>query len=99
MYTWPGNVREVRNTVERAMILADGPRLFINPPIASENNTVPSLFLMDAEREHLLSVLCMTGWRIRGKGGAAEVLGLKPTTLESMIVRLRITRRPIGETG
>ncbi len=98
-YTWPGNIREVRNTVERAMILASGPRLYINAPRVSQNDAAPSLFLMDAERDHLLSVLEMTRWRIRGKGGAAEILGLKPTTLESMIVRLHITRRSIGETG
>jgi formate hydrogenlyase transcriptional activator len=97
-YSWPGNVREVRNTVERAMILAKGPRLYINAPSIS-NDAAPSLFLIDAERDHLLSVLQMAGWRIRGKGGAAEILGLKPTTLESMMVRHRITRRSIGETG
>ncbi|MGC1451012.1 MAG: sigma 54-interacting transcriptional regulator [Candidatus Sulfotelmatobacter sp.] len=98
-YTWPGNVREVRNTVERAMILANGPRLYISAPSASPNDAPPSLFLMDAERDHLTNVLDMTGWRIRGKGGAAEILGLKPTTLESMMVRLGITRRSMGETG
>ena len=67
-YPWPGNVREVRNTVERAMILAKGPRLYINTPMRYANDAAPSLFLMDAERDHLVSVLEMTGWRIRGKG-------------------------------
>jgi len=98
-YPWPGNVREVRNTVERAMILAKGPRLQIKAPIVAHNDVAPSLFLMDAERDHLVSVLEMAGWRIRGKGGAAEILGLKPTTLESMMVRLGINRRSMGETG
>jgi transcriptional regulator with GAF, ATPase, and Fis domain len=98
-YPWPGNIREVRNTVERAMILANGPRLYISAPSVSPGDFPASLFLMDAERDHLVSVLEMTGWRIRGKGGAAEILGLKPTTLESMMVRLRITRRSIGQTG
>ncbi len=98
-YPWPGNVREVRNTVERAMILAKGPRLHIKTPIVAHNDAAPSLFLMDAERDHLVSVLEMAGWRIRGKGGAAEILGLKPTTLESMMVRLGINRRSMGETG
>jgi transcriptional regulator with GAF, ATPase, and Fis domain len=98
-YAWPGNVREVRNTVERAMILANGPRLFISPPSVLPHDSAPSLFLMDAERDHLLSVLEKTGWRIRGKGGAAETLGLKPTTLESMMVRLRVTRKSIDKTG
>ena len=81
------------------MILANGPRLYISAPSVSPGDFPASLFLMDAERDHLVSVLEMTGWRIRGKGGAAEILGLKPTTLESMMVRLRITRRSIGQTG
>jgi formate hydrogenlyase transcriptional activator len=91
-YSWPGNIREVRNTVERAMILASGPRLYIQTPAALPKDVAPRLFLVDAEREHLRSVLEKTAWRVRGKGGAAEILGLKPTTLESMMVRLRITR-------
>jgi formate hydrogenlyase transcriptional activator len=90
-YTWPGNIRELRNTVERAMILASGPRLFINPPTLSSNDAAANLLLSDKEREHLRRVLEMTGWRIRGRDGAAEILGLKPTTLDSMIVRLGIT--------
>jgi formate hydrogenlyase transcriptional activator len=98
-YAWPGNVREVRNTVERAMILAKGPRLYINPPSILPDDAAPSLFLLDAERNHLLTVLEKTGWRIRGKGGAAETLGLKPTTLESMMIRLRVTRKTLTRTG
>jgi transcriptional regulator with GAF, ATPase, and Fis domain len=98
-YSWPGNIREMRNTVERAMILATGPRLYISTPAVSPNDAPPSLFLMDAERDHLVNVLDMAGWRIRGKGGAAEILGLKPTTLESMMVRLGISRRSMGEAG
>jgi formate hydrogenlyase transcriptional activator len=98
-YPWPGNIREVRNVVERAMILANGPRLYIHSPSVSPDDVAPSLFLLDAERDHLLSVLEMTGWRIRGKGGAAEILGLKPTTLESMMVRLHITRKSLDQTG
>ncbi len=92
-YTWPGNIRELRNTVERAMILASGPRLFISPPSASSDDAAASLLLSDTEREHLRSVLEMTGWRVRGKDGAAEILGIKPTTLDSMIVRLGITTK------
>jgi transcriptional regulator with GAF, ATPase, and Fis domain len=90
-YRWPGNIRELRNTVERAMILANGPRLFISPPNVSSNDAAASLLLSDTEREHLRGVLEMARWRIRGKEGAAEILGIKPTTLDSMIVRLGIT--------
>jgi len=92
-YSWPGNIRELRNVVERAMILASGPNLHIKIPEQSSDSSVPSLLLLDAERERLRSVLEMTGWRVRGKGGAAEILGLKPTTLDSMILRLQVTRR------
>ena len=53
---------------------------------------------MDAERGHVRDVLEMTGWRVRGKNGAAEILGLKPTTLDSMMVRLGIAPGRKGET-
>jgi formate hydrogenlyase transcriptional activator len=89
-YSWPGNIRELRNVVERAMILATGPRLQISPPQA----LLDDLLHDDAEREHIRSVLEMTGWRIRGRGGAAEILGLKPTTLDYRILKLGLARRP-----
>ncbi len=89
-FTWPGNIRELRNVVERAMILASGPRLFMSPPSVSSDDAAASLLLSDTEREHLRSVLEMTGWRVRGKDGAAEILGIKPTTLDSMLIRLGI---------
>jgi formate hydrogenlyase transcriptional activator len=98
-YSWPGNIRELRNTVERAMILATGPVLYLKPPSDSPNNTGPSLLYSDAEREHARSVLEKTGWRVRGKDGAAEILGLKPTTLDSMMVRLGLTRQPNEKTS
>jgi formate hydrogenlyase transcriptional activator len=81
------------------MILATGPVLFIRPPGESPHNAGPSLLHSDAEREHLRSVLEKTGWRACGKDGAAEILGLKPTTLDSMMVRLGLTRRPSERTG
>jgi formate hydrogenlyase transcriptional activator len=90
-YAWPGNVRELRNLVERAMIVATGPTLRLCPEIdrdeASSGNSMTSL-----ERTRLLQVLQNTGWRIRGVHGASARLGLKPTTLESRIKRLGITR-------
>jgi transcriptional regulator with GAF, ATPase, and Fis domain len=92
-YPWPGNIRELRNVVERAMIAATGPRLTI--PVPQTANAVPgrSTKLVDVERDHIRSVLDTTGWRIRGAGGAAERLGLKPTTLETRMAKLGI-RRP-----
>lgn len=91
LYSWPGNIRELRNTVERAMILSNGPRLRILPPRSTSEVGICSMLLSDAERHHLRSVLEITGWRIRGKNGAAEMLGLKPTTLDSMLIRHGIT--------
>ncbi len=97
-YPWPGNVRELRNAIERAMILSTGPVMRVDPP-SRPNHTAkltpeapPSRSLEDVEREHLLKVLHETGWRIRGKYGAAEILDLKPTTLETRMAKLGIKR-------
>ncbi len=102
-YPWPGNVRELRNLIERAMILARGPTLqvAVRPAPTPVTNKAPeavpakaSAATLEAmEREHILRVLQQAGWRIRGAGGAAERLGIKPTTLESRMKRLGL-RRP-----
>jgi DNA-binding NtrC family response regulator len=92
-YSWPGNIRELRNVVERAMITATGPRLTIPLPQASSAACRRSVRLVDVERAHIRSVLESAGWRIRGAGGAAEQLGLKPTTLETRLAKLGL-RRP-----
>ena len=94
-YHWPGNVRELRNAIERAMILASGPTLRIDPlgivsvPVSKGLGT-----LAEVEREYIQRVLEFTQWRVRGAGGAAEILGLPPTTLESRMVRLGLHRHP-----
>jgi transcriptional regulator with GAF, ATPase, and Fis domain len=96
-YAWPGNVRELRNLVERAMIIANGPRLRIQLPAAGAVvSSSTSRRLEEVERQHILAVLEKSGWRIRGAHGAAEQLGLKPTTLEARMARLGI-RRPSGK--
>jgi PAS domain S-box-containing protein len=92
-YSWPGNIRELRNVVERAMITATGSRLTIAVPTASPAAIRRSGKLVDVEREHIRNVLERTGWRIRGAGGAADRLGLKPTTLETRMAKLGL-RRP-----
>jgi formate hydrogenlyase transcriptional activator len=91
-YSWPGNVRELRNVVERAMIVAAGPRLTIPVPHSSNAAARRSTKLVDVEKEHIRGVLDGTGWRIRGPGGAADRLGLKPTTLETRMARLGLKR-------
>jgi formate hydrogenlyase transcriptional activator len=97
-YRWPGNIRELRNVVERAVISSTGPRLQINLPDKRTDDDTLSLSHLDVSREHIRGVLEMTGWRIRGKDGAAEILGLKPTTLDSMIARLGLSRTQKRET-
>ena len=96
-HSWPGNVRELRNVIEREMIIATGPTLTIAAPRPpSLQRRAASSRLVDVEVEHIRSVLDGCGWRVRGIGGAAERLGVKPTTLESRMARLGITRESRG---
>jgi PAS domain S-box-containing protein len=99
-HTWPGNIRELKNVIERAVILCQYDTLEVDiaqhiAPKAitagSANNTTPSN-LTDVEKSHIIQVLNSTFWRVRGAGGAAELLGMKPTTLESKMARLGIKR-------
>jgi DNA-binding NtrC family response regulator len=92
-YHWPGNIRELRNVVERAMIVAAGPALTIPLPSTTVPSTGPlSVRLEDVEREHIRNVLERVRWRIRGMGGAADQLGLRPTTLETRMAKLGLAR-------
>jgi transcriptional regulator with GAF, ATPase, and Fis domain len=99
-YPWPGNVRELRNVVERAMILCRDGVLRVSlpetaealpdPPATAAASTAGTL--AEHERREIETTLARCGWRIRGAGGAAERLGLKPTTLESRMKKLGIER-------
>jgi len=97
-YSWPGNVRELSNVIERAMILATGESLVAEIPTLGPAGVPPRMTLSEGMREQILRVLPETGWRIRGTGGAAEILGVKPTTLESRMAKLGITR-PTGASA
>lgn len=90
-YAWPGNIRELRNLVERAMILCDGKKLGISIP-ASVCPSLNATSLEEVERRHILEVLEQTEWRIGGSGGAAEMLGLARTTLNARMKKLGISR-------
>ena len=92
-YHWPGNVRELRNVIERAVIVCEGSTLHIQLPAAPTAPRRPARTLEEVEREHIRDVLDTTRWRIRGPGGAAEILGLRPTTLESRMAKLSLYRR------
>jgi transcriptional regulator with GAF, ATPase, and Fis domain len=102
-YDWPGNIRELRNVIERAVILARGGGLDFDLPVtgpsvplarpsaqsgSSTTNPAQPKFLTEAElqsreRENLVQVLEAANWKISGPDGAAELLGVKPTTLLS----------------
>jgi transcriptional regulator with GAF, ATPase, and Fis domain len=91
-YPWPGNIRELRNVVEQAMIISQGKILHIRIPDFQESIKSVDLKLEDVVRNHIVQVLENSGWRVKGKNGAAEMLGIKPTTLYSKITRLGIKR-------
>jgi formate hydrogenlyase transcriptional activator len=91
-YSWPGNVRELNNVIEHAMILSKDKSLRVQLPVPGSFETAATQDLQDMERRHILAVLEKTGWRLSGDGGAAEVLGLKRTTLHTKMKKLGIKR-------
>ena len=92
-YSWPGNVRELRNVIERSVIVATGTRLVVQmPQNAVSRGFQGSLTLRNVQIEHIRATLQRTNWRVRGIDGAAERLGLKPTTLETRMAKLGLTR-------
>lgn len=94
-WSWPGNVRELENLMERSVILSEGSTL--NVPLtelqAGPHAISSEYSLENAEREHILRVLREVGGVLSGPGGAARRLGLKRTTLQSKMARLRISRQ------
>jgi transcriptional regulator with GAF, ATPase, and Fis domain len=105
-YHWPGNVRELQNVIERAVITSVDGNLNLDRALPDlphdSNNAGPrqavdrrvrsAKELMQLERENLLLAMETTGWRIAGKDGAAQLLGLKPSTLTSRMKALGIER-------
>ena len=91
-YSWPGNVRELRNLIEHAMILSRDKTLDVHVPKRASSETDATGNLETMERSHIVAVLEKTAWRIAGQGGAAEVLGLKRTTLSAKMKKLGIKR-------
>jgi transcriptional regulator with GAF, ATPase, and Fis domain len=92
-HSWPGNVRELRNAIERAVIISKGTCLTVELPSFVGSSSKKSTRLADIEAEQIRQVLEGAGWRVRGPGGAAEQLGIKPNTLDSRMAKLGI-RRP-----
>ena len=91
-YPWPGNVRELKNVTERAMIISTGPVLHFDVPKMAQSGAEQSGTLEEGEKRQIIKALNTTGWRVSGKGGAAEILGINPKTLESRMHRLGIQR-------
>jgi len=95
-YHWPGNIRELRNVIERAMILSHGSKLCIklsHATLRPAGVRAAAGSLDEAERAIILQALEQCTWRIRGTNGAAALLDVKPTTLESRIKKLGLTPR------
>ena len=95
-YEWPGNIRELENIIERAVIVAPGTMLEITADTLAPPNDCSAerglLRLEDIERQHIVSVLKKTDWVIDGPRGAALVLNLHPNTLRSRMKKLGISR-------
>ena len=106
-YDWPGNVRELQNAAERALILAQKGSLQFDLlaadlgappllPVPGANGAEPPILTeiecRQRERENMRAALVKAGWRIHGEAGAAELLGLKPTTLISRMKKMGLKR-------
>jgi transcriptional regulator with GAF, ATPase, and Fis domain len=107
-YSWPGNVRELQNVIERGVITSRDGRLNLDralpesgkvtatEAVSSEDTAMrvrTAKELEALERTNLMAALEATGWRVAGENGAAQLLGMKPTTLSSRLKALGIERR------
>jgi formate hydrogenlyase transcriptional activator len=96
-WSWPGNIRELENLIERSVLMTEGTALHVPlTELRDQGQSSPSSFdytLDNAEREHIIRVLRETGGLIAGPFGAARRLGLKRTTLQSKMKRLQIARQ------
>jgi chemotaxis protein methyltransferase CheR len=94
-YHWPGNIRELENILERAVINSSGPKLHLVDELKTprKDSTKANRSLADVEREYIVRVLEQTNWQVSGKNSAAEILGLDRSTLRARMRKLDI-RKP-----
>lgn len=90
-YQWPGNVRELRNVVEHSVIVSGGEKLQVRLPGNGHKGSGGHKTLEQYEIQHIQDALRLTGWRIKGEGGAAGLLGLNPSTLYSRMQKYGIS--------
>ena len=100
-YPWPGNVRELESIIERAVILCPGPVLQLADKLEILSPTILSAVrtLEETERNQILKILSETRWRIEGKGGAAMILGIHPSTLRARMHKLGMVRPATKKSG
>lgn len=95
-YHWPGNIRELENVLERAVILASSPALDIVPDLLPASDAPPAaqpqLTLDETQRDYIVAVLNQTDWVVDGPNGAARILGIHPNTLRNRMKKLGISR-------
>ncbi len=95
-YRWPGNIRELQNVIERAVVLAHGPIVQVDDSLLQSEAGAAGASAIDTlennERNHILRALSETSWVIHGKKGAAEMLGINPSTLRSRMDKLGIKK-------
>jgi len=94
-YNWPGNIRELENIIERAVITSSPKRLKLTGELIKDNTFLDSTSiapLEEYERDYIIRVLEKANWRVSGEKGAAKLLGLNPKTLESRMKKLNIRR-------
>jgi two-component system response regulator HydG len=98
-YSWPGNIRQLINLIERSVLLCDSHEIdhvslpVVKQPIADPGAAVQLKSITDNERDHILDALSRCNWKIYGLGGAADLLNINSSTLKSRMVKLGISKQ------